>query len=333
MKKKARPGVTMNKRFITILCGLFFIYSCTEPEAPKKEVVKKPTLPVIPAPQFNSDSAYSYIEQQVAFGPRVPNSAAHDSCAAYLKRKFRSFGMEVTSQKGVVEGWDGVQLNFENIMASINPEATSKVLLLAHWDTRPFADQEDVLKTSPLDGASDGGSGVAVLMEIGRLISITKPNIGVDIVLFDVEDYGKSKIMHSYCLGSQYWSRNLPDKNYYPKYGILLDMVGARNATFAMEGYSMQFAPHIVNRIWKKAAALGYSNYFIFKRTNPTTDDHYYVNSIAGIPCIDIIQHDATTTTGFGSYWHTTKDNMEVIDKATLKAVGQTVLEVLYSEK
>ena len=323
-----------NKDALALLCGLFLICACADPEEPEKETLRKePAAPIIPAPKFNSDSAYVYVAQQVAFGPRVPNSTAHNDCANYLKRKLRSFGFEVTSQTGTVNGWDGVKLNFENILGSINPDARSKIVLFAHWDTRRYADQEPLLKTAPIDGANDGASGVGILLEIARLMGQTKPNIGIDIVLFDVEDYGKSSYTHSYCLGSQYWAKNLRNKNYYPKYGILLDMVGAKNAKFAMEGYSMQFAPHIVNRIWKKAAAIGYSDYFIFKRISPLTDDHYYVNTIANIPCIDIIEHDASTTSGFGDYWHTTNDKMDIIDKATLEAVGQTLLEVLYSEK
>ena len=324
----------MDSKLATILCGLYLICSCADPEEPNKtKAPKQPPAPVIPAPYFVSDSAYAYVEQQVAFGPRTPNSAAHDSCAVYLKSKLRSFGLKVTSQKGVVDGWDGAKLNFENITGSINPEVKSKIILFAHWDTRPHADQEPLFKEEPLDGANDGASGVAVLLEMARLMAETKPNIGVDIVFFDAEDYGISNVTHSYCLGSQYWARNVPKKNYYPKYGILLDMVGAKNATFAMEGYSMQYASHIVNRVWKKAAASGYSDYFIFKKIAALTDDHYYVNSIAGIPCIDIIQHDPTTPSGFGHYWHTTKDNMDIIDRATLEAVGQTLLEVVYSEK
>lgn len=323
----------MNRRLLVVIGGIFLICSCADPEeTEEKKVPVTPPIPVVPTPNFNSDSAYAYTQKQVDFGPRVPNSAAHDSCAAYLKRKFRSFGLEVSSQVGVVVGWDKVKLNFENITASINPEATTRVLLFSHWDTRPFADQEVLLKKEPLDGASDGASGVAVLLEMARLMAETKPNIGVDIVLFDVEDYGKPGVNNSYCLGAQYWAKNLP-KNYFPKFGVLLDMVGAKGAKFAMEGYSMEFAPHIVNRVWKKAAHSGYSSYFIFKRINPMTDDHYYVNRIAGIPCIDIIHTDASTPSGFGSYWHTTKDNMDIIDRATLKAVGQTMLEVVYSEK
>ncbi|MBL4658242.1 MAG: M28 family peptidase [Flavobacteriales bacterium] len=333
MKRKELLGVTMNRGILAILTGILLIYSCVEPEGEEKKIVKKPGHPVIPAPDFNSDSAFTFTAEQVAFGPRIPNSPAHDSCANYIKGKLQSFGVEVTTQTGALTAWDGAKLNFENITGSINPGAKTKILLFAHWDTRPHADQEKLLKTEPLDGANDGASGVAVLLEIARLLVATTPNIGVDMVFLDLEDYGNPKHRDSYCLGAQYWAKHLPSSNYYPKYGILLDMVGAKNAKFAMEAYSMQFAPHIVNRVWKKAAAAGYSDYFIFKRVSERTDDHLYINRIAQIPCIDIIQYDPTTTHGFGSYWHTTKDNMDIIDKATLKAVGQTVLEVLYSEK
>jgi len=322
----------MKNDFPLCLALLTTVLSCTSPPEQKTEKPKT-VLKTIPVPDFNADSAYFYIEQQVAFGPRVPNTASHDSCADFLIDKLNSFKFEVTTQKGIVKAFDGTQLNITNIIAQINPGAKNRIMLCAHWDTRPFADQDVINKTEPIEGANDGGSGVGVLLEIARQVGLSKPHIGVDIILFDGEDYGKSTVSNSYCLGAQYWAENLPITNYYPKYGILLDMVGAENALFYLEGYSMQFAPHVIKHVWKTAAKLGYSHHFVFRKTNPTTDDHLYVNTIAKIPCIDIIQHDPTTTTGFGAYWHTHNDNMSVINKNTLKAVGQTLLEVIYTEQ
>lgn len=293
----------------------------------------KSDLPSIPTPSFNQDSAYIYINKQVEIGPRVPNTPEQDSCANFLIDKLRSFNLEVSTQEGQVTGYDGVKLKFINIIASSNPKAINRILLCAHWDTRPIADRDVIRQNEPIPGANDGGSGVGVLLEIGRHLGATPPNIGVDIVLFDVEDAGRPDVNNSYCLGSQYWSKAALAKGYYPKFGILLDMVGAKQAEFYMEGYSMKYAPHIVKKVWKTAANLGYSNHFVFKETKPITDDHLYVNTVANIPCINIIQHDPLTPTNFGSYWHTHNDNMDIIDQATLKAVGQTVLEIIYSER
>ncbi len=328
----ALPGIMKSRSLEGLFILILSFFSCSSPDQSKQLYERNTIATKIPTPSFNPDSAYTFIKDQVEFGPRVPNTTAHAKCAAYLIKKLGSYGLEVTTQKGEILAYNNTKLNFTNIFTSINPEARNKIMLCTHWDTRPFADQEPLDKTNSLDGASDGGSGVGVLLEIARLISKNKPSIGVDLILFDVEDYGSPNFQDSYCLGSQYWAKNPVQKNYYPKYGVLLDMVGAKNATFGMEGYSMQFAPHVVNKIWKIAAKSGFSDHFIFKRTNATTDDHYYINTIAKIPCIDIIQHDPTTKSGFGSYWHTTKDNMDIIDKSTLKAVGQTLLEVIYSE-
>lgn len=315
-----------------IALTLLLLFGCAEKEKENKEKGQPRYTQTITPPIFNPDSAYSFIQKQVDFGPRVPNSNAHEACGIYLEEKLRSYGLEVTTQTGQVRAYNGTKLNFKNIIASRNPLEKTRILLCAHWDTRPIADQDKNSPNTPFLGANDGGSGVAVLLEIARLLQSGNLKLGIDILLFDVEDYGNSQVEDSYCLGSQYWSKNKHVKNYHPKYGILLDMVGAKNATFAMEGYSMMYAPHIVKSVWKTAAQIGYSHHFIFNRTNPMIDDHYYVNRLGGIPCIDIIQHDATTISGFGPYWHTHDDNMTIISKSTLKAVGQTLLEKIYSE-
>ena len=136
----------------------------------------------------------------------------------------------------------------------------------------------------------------------------------------------------SWCLGSQYWSANLHKPNYYARYGILLDMVGGKDATFRHEKISAFYAYNILQKVWRKANKLGYSNYFIFEEAAEILDDHYYVNTITGIPTIDIIEYDPTTETNFNKHWHTHKDDMDNIDKNTLNAVGQTLLEVIYNE-
>ena len=313
-------------------CIAFF--SCTNPEPAengKQETVNHKFL--IPVPSFNSDSAYLYIKEQVAFGPRVPGTRAHENCASYLSEKLKSFGLDVIVQRGVVETYDKKKFNLSNIIAQYNIQNTKRILLCGHWDTRPFADRDEVNPEKPFDGANDGASSVGVLLEIARQLSISKPGIGVDIILFDLEDYGDQigKTKDSWCLGSQYWGQHLHKPGYYAQYGILLDMVGGRNAVFPREGSSVVYAPSIVNKVWNIAKQKGYGQYFIDAETPQTTDDHVYINQLANIPCIDIVHYD-TAKVDYMPCHHRHCDNMEIIDAATLKIVGQVVLEVLFSE-
>lgn len=292
---------------------------------------------------FNSDSAYGYVEEQVGFGPRVPNSVPHKECAVYLQEKLKEYGFEVVVQKFDAVAYTGTVLKSFNIIGSFKPKATKRILLAAHWDTRPYGDRDkDSTKWNmPIDGANDGASGVGILIEVARVLNDAKnlPNVGVDIIFFDAEDYGEPSFFkgetraESWCLGSQYWSKNKHKSNYYAYYGILLDMVGAKGATFYKEGESMSFAPSVVNKVWSMGQKTGFAKYFVNDYTGPIIDDHAFVNRIAGIPMIDIIHYNETNDSQFfGDYWHTHDDNMDAIDKETLNAVGQTLLEVLYAE-
>jgi hypothetical protein len=303
---------------------------------------KEKTAVTVKVPEFNPDSAYSYVAQQVAFGPRVTNSAANDKCASYLINKLKSWCPDVTVQKGTATAYNGAVLKFRNIIASFNPGTNNRIFLCSHWDSRPYADHDPDPKNhnKPIDGANDGASGVGILLDIARQISILKPAIGVDIVLFDAEDYGPPQDWKTnantedlWGLGSQYWAKHPFKENYFARYGILLDMVGAPNATFLLEALSMHYAPEIVKLVWETANRIGFSRYFIFDDGPQITDDHVPINRVMGIPTIDIIHLDRNSQTGFYPYWHTTKDNMASIDKNTLNAVGQTLLTVIYNEK
>jgi glutaminyl-peptide cyclotransferase len=295
----------------------------------------------IKTPIFNEDSSYAYVTNQVAFGPRVPNTKEHVACGEYLARFFMKQGGWVLRQEFKATAFDGKELQLKNIVVSYNHKATKRILLAAHWDTRPFADQDKADPKKPIDGANDGASGVGILMELARAINAAekKPDVGFDIILFDGEDYGQPMFYpgpyqeNSWCLGSQYWANHKHKSNYSAYYGVLLDMVGAKDATFAKEGVSMQNAPSVVQNVWNAAARLGYGKYFISYLSDPITDDHTYINKLALIPMIDIIEYENSDGNYFGSYWHTHDDNMDVIDKNTLKAVGQTLIEVLYREK
>lgn len=310
--------------------------SKTETPATSGSPVKPATNTVVP--DFNADSAYDFVAKQVAFGPRIPATVSQTKCAAWLNEKLKSYCSNVVLQDLQVDLYNGKKVPCKNFIASFNPEAKKRILLCAHWDTRPWSDRDSIEKKKPFDGADDGGSGVGVLLEIARLLSKQPTAVGIDIAFFDVEDYGPpeweqlKEDVNGYCVGTQAWTNDLHVKDYRAYYGILLDMVGAKNATFLQEGLSLQYAPSVVNKVWSAASTLGYSNYFVYSKIQAITDDHAFINANNGTPCIDIINMDKSSHTGFARHWHTQQDNMSVIDKNTLKAVGQTLLQVIYSE-
>ena len=295
----------------------------------------------VSVPAFNADSAYRYIQAQADFGPRVPNTAAHRACGDYLAAKLEQFGATVYSQYADLVAYDNTILKARNIIGAYNPESRRRVLLCAHWDSRPYADEDPDRKKhrTPILGVNDGASGVGILLEIARQLQRQAPAIGIDLIFFDAEDYGTPYFYQgdykpdTWCLGSQYWARVPHVDNYNARYGILLDMVGGRNATFYKERFSVRTAGSQVEKIWDTAHRLGFGTFFPQTEGTEVTDDHVYVYNLRKIPCVDIINYDPACDTGFGDFWHTTGDTMDVIDKSTLTAVGQTVLEVIYNEK
>lgn len=325
------------KLAIATLVALLF-FSC-EPEGQQTTSQNDDKRKVV-VPKFNGDSAYAFVQKQVDFGPRVPNTPAHDACAEYLAETLRGYGGEVIVQEAVVIAWDGTPLNMKNIIGQWAPEKKKRLLLYAHWDTRPYADKDTVRMNEPIDGANDGGSGVGVLLEVARLMSENPPDVGIDIIFFDTEDYGPpeweeedNRAYTDWCLGSQYWSANKHKPGYRAKFGILLDMVGGKDAIFHKEGTSMAFAPNVVNHIWSVAKDLGYADRFRDKITPQTIDDNYFVTYVAGIPSANIVEyHVDVLTMGYGKFHHTHLDNMSIIDVATLEMVGHVVMETIYGE-
>lgn len=295
-------------------------------------------------PTFNADSALAFCEVQCDFGPRIMNSEAHEKCGKWIVEKFRQFGCEVETQKADLKGYDGTILKNTNIIAHYNPKATTRILLCAHWDSRPWADNDPDSANwrKPVMAANDGASGVGVMLEIARLLQADKklnPHIGVDFVCFDAEDWGTPQWADvqdngdSWALGAQYWSENKP-ADYQPRYGILLDMVGGQGAQFYREGMSMQYASGIVKKVWRAARQAGYGSFFPNSDGGMITDDHIPVNQKAKIPTIDIIPYyPDCQQSSFGPTWHTVSDDIAHLDKNTLKAVGQTIIQVLYTEK
>lgn len=323
-------------------CVVLFFSSCNS----GKEIKEEPPKPIlkkeISVPSFNNDSSYYFVEKQVSFGPRIPNTRPHIQTGDFIISELNRFGWEVEEQQFQQETWDGELLYLRNIIASWNPQASKRILLAAHWDTRPYADKDQEDPNAQFEGANDGASGVGVLLEVARTISSSsnQPEVGIDIIFFDGEDWGE-RIGESkrtprgldswWCLGSQYWSNNKHKGNYSAYYGILLDMVGAKDAMFVREGLSMKFAPKVVKNVWDIGNALGYGRFFSYQKSGPITDDHEFVNRIGKIPMINIVHYD-NSAGYFGDFHHSRKDNLTLIDKNTLGAVGETVLHVIYYE-
>ena len=324
--------------FIAALLGIasFTFYGCggSQPEVTN-------AAPEVNIPQFNADSAYTFTDKQVAFGPRVTGSEAHKKCVAWYVERFKAYGCTVIEQPFDARLYTGEVKKATNVIAQINPEATHRIFISANFDSRNQAeeDKDPAKKNQPILGADDGASGVGVMIELARVLqkNPVAKDLGIDFVLFDAEDLGKNddETAKSWGLGSQYWSANPHAKLYQPRYGILLDMVGAKNAVFPKEEISQKYAADFQNKIWRIAADAGYGNFFLDQKCRAVIDDHYFVNDIAHIPTVDIINLDISEGGGaykFGAYHHTHDDNMSLIDKTTLKAVGQTVLAVIFNE-
>lgn len=324
-------------KYVLPALGLCFLFSCKSSPTDDAPVSPDAAPGAAGVPQslltFNADSAYENVARQVGFGPRVPGSQSQRDCAAWLETTLRRHCDTVVVQSVSVKAGDGKMLPCINLVGSFNPNAPQRYLLLAHWDTRPWADMDTKDKDKPIDGADDGGSGVGVLLEIARQLAQTPlpASVGVDILLVDVEDYGKTEWGDdSYGLGTQYWARTPHVPGYRAAGGILLDMVGAQGARFPMEQTSRMYAQALQEKIWQTANTAGFSSYFSYElSTGGVTDDHTFVNEIAKIPTIDIIHLTRTTATGFPAHWHTHNDAMPVIDRGPLGAVGNTVLAFL----
>jgi Zn-dependent M28 family amino/carboxypeptidase len=329
----------MNKNIFAVISLVLLVASCGNL---KKQTTDESASLQPVGPVFCADSAYLYCQAQCDFGPRTMNSKAHDDCEKWIISKFESFGMQVTPQKAVLKGYDGTSLNSTNIIASYRPDLTDRVLLCAHWDSRPWADNDpdEANWKTPVMAANDGASGVAVMLEIARLLSKDTLQLGVDFICFDAEDWGVPQWNEdnfdsdSWALGAQYWSTNLHKKGYRARFGILLDMVGGQGAQFYKESMSVQYANSVVEKVWRAAQVVGYGSMFPSQQGTGVTDDHISVNTKAKIPTIDIIPYYPNCEQStFGPTWHTVNDDMAHIDKNTLQAVGQTLIQVLFSEK
>jgi len=328
-----------------------FLNSCGDDNTSEKDTATKPPLEIptaskpipVAIPPFNRDSAYRFVAEQVAFGTRQPGSDGIEKARKWMIAKLEGYGAEVHEQNFDAAFYTGETHASVNIIGKINPSHSNRIILAAHYDTRFMAEQDsdDLRKNDPIPGADDGASGIGVLLEIARVISENPIDLGIDFVFFDAEDQGQRGnepgSQNTWCIGSQYWSKTPHINGYRANFGILLDMVGAKDATFNKENvkgiYRNADTVHeLYRKVWNLAQAMGKGNYFVNRTVSGIIDDHYFVNTIAGIPMIDIINKPPSENIPFGLHWHTHNDNMSVIDKRTLGAVGQVVTAVIYRE-
>jgi Zn-dependent M28 family amino/carboxypeptidase len=324
-----------------LIIPLIIVLSCQHLIDKKNTTTEQPDkTKKVQVPEFNADSAYYFVDKQVSFGPRVSGMESHEKCANWIVNKLNIYSDTVIVQPFKARTYDNITRNGKNIIASFNLDKEKRILLMSHWDSRPFADYDEDASNhrEPIDGANDGASGVGVLLEAARQFGLKSPEVGIDIVFFDLEDWGPPNDLDMYNeeywgLGSQYWSKNPHIFGYQASYGILLDMVGAADPTFRKEYFSRQYANFVLDKVWQRAYDLGYGNYFLDEDGPAINDDHVFVNKYAKIPSIDIIHlNPVNSNKSFFRHWHTLGDNMEHIDRNSLGMVGKVVLDVIYHE-
>lgn len=324
---------------------MILVFAGCENEKKPTQTVQKQEKKNVVVPAFVGDSAYYFVKRQCDFGPRVPESEAHQLCADWMIETLRGYADTVFVQDFRTRIYNECGIDGKNIIASFNPNAKKRIIVAAHWDSRPYADNDPDESNwqKPIDGANDGASGCGVMMEMARVMKTHRiaDNIGIDLIFFDLEDYGAPKwadeSLHTdlaWGLGSQYWSKKPHVGGYSAYYGILLDMVGASNPRFPKEYYSQSNASWVVNKVWRTARDMGYDEYFTNELGDPINDDHIYMMHYAGIPTIDMIHliGDEDRTSCFFPYWHTMNDNIDCIDAKTLQMVGNVVMKVVYNE-
>ncbi|MCK5739847.1 M28 family peptidase [bacterium] len=296
------------KRLTLILSGIIFLTN---------------SYVMAQTPEFDGKNAYDYLIRQCDFGPRVPGSTAHKKCATFLKKELTGFAESVDVQQFdyIVPLTSQKSTGF-NIIAHFNSNAKRKVLLCAHWDCRPYADMDPDLKnhTKPVMGANDGASGVAVLLEVARLLKVHQPAYAVDIVFFDAEDAGLYSEMDTWALGSKEYANQLSTLQ-MPDFGILLDMIGDANLEIPQEMYSLHYAADLVWHVWNVGQELGCSA-FLPESRYAVDDDHLSLLRV-GVPCVDLIDFEYPA-------WHTTQDTPDKCSAESLEKVGKVVMEVIY---
>ena len=282
-------------------------------------------------PRFDENHAFSYLVAQCDFGPRNPGSDGYYACLDYLITELDQSANEIILQDfSYQERRYNKQYNLQNIIARFNPDSEFQTVISAHWDTRPWADQEDLRqdRDQPIIGANDGASGVAILLELAKIMGENPPPIGVNLVFFDGEDLGVPGENETYCQGSRFFAKNLPIPR--PDEAINLDMVGDKQLVLPIERYSLEYHPKLVRHLWDRAKDMGLDA-FIGRVDYAIYDDHIPLNEIAGIPSIDII--DFKYPNSYANFWHTMNDIPENCSEESLGQVGALMVDYIYNRE
>ncbi len=324
--------------FTMVFACAFLLAGCGGKKDSEASETKLPIVyaPDFSLPDFSGARSMELLRSQTDFGPRAPNTPAHDSCLAFFERFLTPLAGEVVLQRFEMPGYDGERLALTNVIARFNPAAKQRILLAAHWDSRPRADRETspARQGEPILGANDGASGVAVLLHLAEIFAKNPPSVGVDIVLFDGEDYGREGDESMYCLGSKYYSASLAPGSGL-MFGILLDLVGDADARFVQEELSLRYAPDVVRMIWEAARDLSIPR-FVAESHSGILDDHVFLSTAAGVKTANIIDASLvghSDPVERRKYWHTHRDTPEQCSPATLRDVGRVVLYVVYGHK
>lgn len=288
-----------------------------------------------PQTDFDAAAAMAYTKQQVAFGPRVPGTPAAQKAGDWITSMMRQRADTVIEQRWTHRTVDGKELPLRNILARFNPKATNRILYLTHWDTRPTADEDPVLgnRHTPIPGANDGAAGVGLFVALGDALKKTPPNVGVDLLFVDGEDYGDfGPPLGDVLLGSQYFADHLPSPDYHPMFGVLWDMIADKDLNILQEVNSVQKAPEVVSRVWEAAREMGYEKYFIPSVGQDVIDDHIPLLQ-KGFHVIDVIDIDYGPLNSLGipspSYHHTLQDTIDKISEHSFQVVGDVALKVI----
>jgi len=271
---------------------------------------------------FDPDTAFAYLRQQMAFGPRIPGTPAHEQTGDWILARLRERADSVEVQAFTHLTRRGETLHLRNFLGRFRPAQAERVLYLAHWDTRPHADQSvsEADRRLPVPGADDGASGVAVLLGVADALKGTPPSVGVDLLFVDGEDFGDFSDTNDVLIGSRYFAAHQP-VGYPPLFAVLFDMIGDRDLEIYYEGNSEAAAPEVVERVWQAAHDLGYDRYFHPGIKHTLIDDHVSLQR-AGIHAIDVVDFDYP-------YWHTTEDTIDKVSAASLKVIGDVALALV----
>lgn len=302
-----------------VACALITLGACTRSDA-------------APGTPFDGEAARRYVKAQLDFGPRVPGTEAHRRAGDWITEQMRQRADTVIEQRWNHVTAKGDTLPLRNIFARFRPAATTRILYVSHWDSRPVSDQaEDPAKrVLPVPGANDGASSTALLIALADLLKQTPPTVGVDLLFVDGEDYGSFGPPDvDVLIGSTYFAANMP-AGYQPIFGVLFDMVGDTDPQFLQEGHSVERAPEVVTRVWDTAARLGYQQYFPPRVGTSITDDHLPLLD-KGLRVIDVIDLDYLGPPGSGkpNYHHTPEDTLDKVSARTLKIVGDVAYTLI----